>query len=228
MTDTTLPSASRGVGIAGTTLAHGALLALVFIAARRATTAQHIVYEVNLVAAPMPSAGPRSAATAAAPVARPVAPPVTPKAVKPAVKKPPAPAKRSDLTPAVKAPVVPAQGEKPSTGHDVVTLHQAGITFPFPDYLNNIENMVYKRWNHSMFRPGLEARIAFVISKDGSVPVASYVVEKSSGNSTFDEYARTAIESVVANHEFGPLPDGFAGASLPILFVFTQVARSTP
>lgn len=227
MTGATLPSSSRGVGIAGTTLAHGALLALVFVAARRATTTQHIVYEVNLVAAPMPSAGARSA-TATAPVPKAVAPPAPPKAVKPAVKKPPAPAKRSVPTPAVKTPVVPAQGEKPSTGHDVVTLHQAGITFPFPDYLNNIENMVYKRWNHSMFRPGLEARIAFVISKDGSVPVASYVVEKSSGNSTFDEYARTAIESVVANHEFGPLPDGFAGASLPILFVFTQVARSTP
>ena len=39
----------------GTALAHGALLALVFVAAQRAKPATNIVYEVNLVAAPLPN-----------------------------------------------------------------------------------------------------------------------------------------------------------------------------
>jgi outer membrane biosynthesis protein TonB len=220
-----LPSTARGVGIAGTTIAHGTLIAFALLAAHRSTAAQHVVYEVNLVAAPLPSAGARSAAPVAPPAPKSVAPAVKPKPVKPAPKKP---AKNANPTPAVKTPVVLAQGEKPGTGHNVVTLHQEGLAFPFPEYLNNIVDMVYKRWNHSTFRPGLEARIAFVISKDGSVPEGSYEIVKSSGNATFDEYARTAIESVVANHEFGALPSGFNGLSLPILFVFTQVRSGTP
>lgn len=218
-----LPSNARGVGIAGTTIAHGALIALALLAARRGTVTHAMVYEVNLVAAPLPSAATRKAEATAPPAPKSIAP-----AVKPTPKKPPVPAKHADPTPAVKTPVVPAEGEKPSTGHNSVTVHQEGVAFPFPEYLNNIEDMIYKRWNHSMFRPGLEVRIAFVISKDGSVPAASYEVVKSSGNATFDEYARTAIESVVANHEFGPLPTGFNSASLPILFVFTQVRPGTP
>ena len=225
---TALPSNARGVGIAGTTIAHGALIALAVIAAHRGTATHGMVYEVNLVAAPLPSAGTRTSERTAPPTPKSVAPPVTPKVVKPTAKTPAVQAKRSDPAPAAKAAVVPVPGETPGTGQDVVTLHQEGISFPFPEYLKNIENMVYKRWNHSMFRPGLEVRIAFVISKDGSVPAASFDVVKRSGNSAFDEYAQTAIESVVANHEFGPLPTGFNSPSLPILFVFTQVGPGRP
>ena len=223
----TLPANARGVGIAGTTIAHVGFITLALVASRRDTVMHGLVYEVNLVAAPLPSAGARNAETTAPPAPKSVAPPVSSKVTKPA-KKPPAPVKRAVASPKVTTTVVPAAGQTPSTGQNSVTLHQEGLQFPFPDYLKNVEDMVYKRWNHSMFRPGLEVRIAFVISKDGSVPDASYAVEKSSGNATFDEYARTAIESVVAHHEFGALPDGFAGASLPILFVFTQDRPGKP
>ena len=217
-----MPSSTRRVGIAGTTLAHGALIALALFAARRSTGSRPASYEVRLVAAPAPSAGSRTAAITP-PAPKPVAQPAKPKATAPAVKKPPAPVRKPEPAAAVKPQTVLAQGERPSTGHDAVTIQQEGLAFPFPDYLNNIVSMVYKRWNHSMFRPGLEAKITFVISKDGTVPVGSYVVEKSSGSPTFDEYARSAIESVDANHEFGPLPSGFTGVSLPIRFVFAQV-----
>jgi TonB family protein len=222
-----LPPHARGVGIAGTTVAHGALIALAIWAAHRSTAVHGMVYEVSLVAAPLPSAGSKTA-TAPAPAAKakPVPPPAKSKAAKPAPK--PVPAKPVATPPAVKTPPVLAQHEAPGTGTDPVTLHQAGLQFPFPDYLKNIESSVYRRWNHSQFRPGFEVRIAFVISKDGSVADASYIVEKSSGNSAFDEAARTALESVVAHREFGPLPDGFNGASLPILFVFTQVRAGAP
>ena len=222
-----LPAQARGVGIAGTTLAHGLLIALVLWTAHRGTEHHGVTYEVNLVAAPAPAPGSRVAEAAAKPVPRPA--PKKPVAKpKPAAHKPvpkPVATRPSQvaIAPRLTPAVVPAPGEKPGTGNDVVTLHQDGLTFPFPDYLNNIVNKVYKRWNHSMFRPGLEAKIAFVISKDGSVDESSYVVEKSSGSQPFDEAARAAIESVVAHHEFGPLPDLFTGVSLPILFVFTQV-----
>jgi outer membrane biosynthesis protein TonB len=222
-----LPANARGVGIAGTTLAHGALVALALLAARNGTTTHSLVYEVNLVAAPAPSAGARNA-DATTPAPKSVAPPVKPKAAKPAPKKPPVPVKHAAAPAKVISPVVPVEGEKPSTGHNSVTVHQEGVAFPFPDYLNNIEDMIYKRWNHSMFRPGLEARIAFVISKDGSVDQSSYVVEKNSGSPAFDEAGRAAIESVVAHREFGPLPVGFNAPSLSILFVFTQVRLGSP
>jgi outer membrane biosynthesis protein TonB len=222
-----MPAHTRGVGIAGTTIAHGALIALVFVAGRPDAHSHALVYEVNLVAAPLPSAGSKAVETV--PTApKSVAPPVKPKVTKPAAKKPPVVVKHADPTPKVTTPVVPVVGEKPSTGQNVVTVHQEGVVFPFKDYLNHIEDMIYKRWNHVAFHAGLEAKIAFVISRDGSVPDASYVVEKGSGNPTFDEYARAAIESVVAHHEFGPLPDGFNGPSLSILFVFTQVGPGSP
>lgn len=222
-----LPAQSRGVGLAGATLAHGALIALALLAAHRSTAARPLVYEVNLVAAPAPAAGPVTQAAADQPAPKPAPPPAKPKSAKAVPKKAP-PSARQPAAPHVTPVVAAAPGEKPGTGHDAVTLHQEGLVFPFPDYLDNVVNAVYRRWNHTMFRPGLEARIAFVIAKDGSVADSSYVVEKHSGNPTFDEYARAAIEAVVAHHEFGPLPSGFNGISLPILFVFTQVRPDAP
>lgn len=226
-----LPSNARGVGIAGTAIAHGALVMLMIIGARGGAVKGPSTYEVTLIAAPMPSAGSRTADATKEPAPKavtPPPPPVKPKEVPKAQKPPAVQPKRADPTPLVKTPVAPAVGEKPSTGTDAVTLHQAGLVFEYPEYLRNIENKINRHWNHAVFRPGLEVRIAFVISKDGTVPQASVIVEKASGNLTFDENARAAIESVSSTHEFGPLPDGFNGVTLPILFVFKQVARSGP
>jgi outer membrane biosynthesis protein TonB len=222
-----LPAGARGVGVAGTTVAHGALIALALFTANRSARRGPVVYQVNLVAAPAPSAGAKTSA-ATTPAPKPTAPPPKPKAAKPAPKTPPAQVKRSEPVPAAKNPVVPALGEKPSTGQSPVTIHQEGLPFPYQEYLDNLVAMVYKRWNHAGFRPGLEVRIAFVISKDGSVDASSYGVDKSSHDNAFDEAGRAAIEAVSAHREFGPLPTGFTGASLPILFVFTQVRPGQP
>ena len=119
-------------------------------------------------------------------------------------------------------------GVVPSTGQDVVTLHQEGIKFPFPEYLSKIANEVNKRWNQSGFRPGLHAEIAFLIMQDGSVPAASITVDKSSGNGTFDNNAMAAIEAAGAQRAFGPLPPGFNSASLPVLFNFTMMPKGGP
>ncbi len=229
MTSAVQPSITP-VGVAGTTLVHGALIMAALLAARSAHVAPEIVYEVNLVAAPAPEPAVHNVASEATPAApEHVAPSVVPKPVVPARKvPPPAAAKRADQAPVTHSAVTPAPGERPSTGQDVVTLHQAGIQFPFPEYLHNIENRIFAQWNHAMFRPGFDTKIAFVILKDGSVDARSIEVVKGSGNYSFDLNARAAIDAAVAAHAFGPLPSGFNSASLPILFDFQQVARSEP
>jgi outer membrane biosynthesis protein TonB len=221
---TAMQPASMRVGIAGTVVAHGVLLALLLLSIPHAAARGPLVYEVNLVAAP-----------AAPPAVRKVEPAVPPPAPTKAVVKvtPPktSPKVKSVSTtkpvaaPPTKAPVAPAPGEKPGTGSDVVSLQQAGVSFPYPEYLQKIENQIFARWAHDMFRAGLEARVAFVIQKDGSVDEKSIHVTRSSGNSSFDQFATAAVESAGSTHAFGPLPSGFDAPSLPILFTFTQVAK---
>jgi len=189
---TAIQPAPPRIGMMGTALAHGVLIALVLVAAQRAKPATNIVYEVNLVAAPLPNPAVHNAA------------------------------------PVTRTPVVPAPGERPSTGQDVVTLSQPGISFPYPEYLRNIENKIFAQWNHSMFRPGLDVQIAFVIMKDGSVNMSSVETTKSSRNSSYDLNARAAIEAAANARAFGPLPSGWNGASLPIIFDFAQVPRGAP
>ena len=107
-------------------------------------------------------------------------------------------------------------------------MRQEGISFPYPEYLRNIENKIFAQWDHAMFRPGLDVQIAFVILKDGSVNMSSVEVVKSSRNSSFDLNARAAIEAAANSRAFGPLPSGWNGASLPIIFDFTQVPKGAP
>ena len=202
---------------------------LALVAAHRVRPPTSIVYEVNLVAAPLPAPAVRGAAPEATPTApEEVAPTVKPKVEKPAPKVPPRPAdvKRVDQTAVTRTAATPAPGERPSTGRDVVTLHQEGISFPYPEYLRNIENKIFAQWNHAMFRPGLDVKIAFVILKDGSVNLNSLEMVQPSGNSSFDLNARAAIEAANNARAFGPLPTGWNGASLPIQFDFAQVAKS--
>ncbi len=131
------------------------------------------------------------------------------------------------VAPAVKTPVAPAPAEKPSTGTDAVSLHQDGLTFPFPKYLENIENSILLRWQHEGFRPGLDVKIAFVISKDGTVDPKSVQVTKKSSVLMYDNAALAAIDLASSTGAFGKLPSGWNGPSLPIEFDFLQ-ARTTP
>lgn len=229
---TAIQPAPPRIGIAGSALVHGGLVALVLMAAHHAAPAKSIVYEVNLVAAPLPNPAVHNAAPEATPSApEDVAPPVVkPKVVK-AKPKPPPPhvtAKHIDATPVTRAPVAPAPGEHPSTGQDVITLSQPGNPFPYPEYLRNIENAIFARWDHAMFRAGLDVQVAFVIQKDGTVNMNSVEVVKSSRNGSFDLNARAAIEAATNARAFGALPSGWNGASLPIIFDFAQVQRGTP
>lgn len=220
-------------GVTGTALAHGALLVLILVTAHRAAAPSSIVYDVNLVAAPMPEPAVHNVAPAATPTTPDdVAPPVRvkPKRTPPPPSPPkpkPAAQQHAPKAPVTQATQPPAPGAAPSTGDDAVTLRQQGVAFPYPEYLKRIENEIFRRWDHTMFRPGFDAKIAFVIQRDGTVAANSIETAKSSGNLQFDLNARSAVESAGNQHAFGPLPDGFNGASLPILFDFSQV-RGNP
>ncbi|MGH7583523.1 MAG: TonB C-terminal domain-containing protein [Gemmatimonadales bacterium] len=221
------PSAVRA-GMTGTLLAHGALIAAILLLSQRHPIRAERIYEVNLVAAPAPAPEVHNAPPTAAPAAPVEKPVVRPTPVKRPPKPRPAHARAADKTPVTRAQATPAPGEKPSTGQDAVTLHQQGLMFPYPEYLNNIENQILRRWVHAMFRPGYEAQIAFVIDRDGTVPAASVEMVRGSGNLSFDLAAKSAIESASSARAFGALPSGFTSASLPILFDFKQVPREGP
>jgi len=219
---------SRTVGIAGTTLAHAALIAFALWAAQRANRPGARVYEVNLVAAPALSNGPTTPVEKSEPAPPVKAPPVKPKAAKVVVKQAPVETKPAAPAPTARNKVAPMPGEAPSTGQDAVTLHQKGLEFPFQYYLDKIYNEILRRWNQANLRPGMLTAIAFVINQDGTVPDSSIVIETKSGSYEFDQRARGAIESAAAQRAFGPLPSGFNSASLPILFKFTMTPKSPP
>lgn len=220
--------ASRGAGIAGTTIAHALLVVIALVAAHRAAPTSRLIYEVKLVAAPRPSSGPATPVPVAPPAPKRVAPVVHTKPVKAPPKKTPAAPTHADLVPTARTPVVPLPGVAPSTGSDVVTLHQDGPPFPFPEYITKIVNEVYRRWNQSGMRPGLRAQVAFVIMRDGTVPDSSIRVETTSRSSVFDNNGMAAVEAAGAQRAFGPLPSGYNSASLPVLFNFTMIPKGSP
>jgi len=118
-------------------------------------------------------------------------------------------------------PASPPKGRNPKpeakTGGEDIDVRIEGEDFPFPGYLENIQLQIsrYFRWTG---RSGLEAEIYFVIRKDGSVEDIRIV--RGSGDMTFNFEAMAAIEQAGRRASFGPLPEGFAGDRLPVLFYF--------
>lgn len=217
--------AARGVspvGLAGTLVVHAAAAGLLILGVRTPT---HFppVYAVNLVAAPAPRPNARPAPQA---VERPAEEPPAPvKSSPPQRREPdPAPVRRPPPTPEKKEPAprsqaaaTPAPGETPGTGNDAVTIKTPGLTFPFPGYLENIVNQIYRRWD----RPAgsrLRAEVSFLIMRDGSVKDVHFLT--SSGNFSFDLSAQGAIEAAGNARAFGPLPDGYEADVLPVSFYF--------
>ncbi|MGH7592484.1 MAG: hypothetical protein ACRELE_01325, partial [Gemmatimonadales bacterium] len=96
-----MPRAPARIGVTATALVHGTLIAVALLLAHRAQPTSSIVYEVSLVAAPLPSPAVRNAAPEAIPTAPDeVAPTVVhPRIVKPVRKPPLVQAKRVDPTP---------------------------------------------------------------------------------------------------------------------------------
>jgi protein TonB len=217
------------VGLVGTLLVHGAAAGFVLYGVQPAKAGPP-AYAVELVAAPAPAPKQRLAREAVptppqekpAPVKPPPKPKPTPKPAPPTPKPPPTNTEREPPPPTT-APVAPAVGETPSTGTDAATIKTPGLQFPFPEYLRNIVNQVYRNWDRESARQNSSAEISFLILKDGTVRDIRFITR--SGSFNFDLTAQGAIEAAGNSRGFGPLPDGWDADVLPVSIYFKPTSR---
>lgn len=196
------------------------------------------VYEVKIVSPPPREAGPPTPVEVNAPqVTTPEQPPEQPKPEpkpqpqrkpqpqppKPESTPKPDPSKAAAVkeeepkeTPAPK-PTGPKPDPKAKEAGEGIDIRIEGEEFPFPGYLENIQLQIsrYFRWTG---RSGLEAEVYFVIRKDGTIEDIRLV--RGSGDASFNFEAMAAIEQAGRRGAFGPLPEGFSGDRLPVLFYF--------
>lgn len=212
-------------GLAGTLVVHAAAIALLWTTVKPVDLGPP-AYAVELVAAPAPAPEARPTPEAAprppAPEPPRTAPPKptptkpVPAPPKPSPAKPPA---RTEPNPASTPRTQPLPGETPSTGNDAVTVNVPGMAFPYPDYLRNIVQEVYRRWARPLGNAALRAEVSFLILRDGTV--REIRLTRASGSFSFDLSAQGAIEAAGANRAFGTLPDGYPADVLPVSFYFT-------
>lgn len=218
----TLPRQGLVVGAIGSAAVH-LFVAVLMVAsvALRPAARQPVIYSVELVAAP-------ASRPQARPVTRAPAPPPPPSVAtrpapaKPVPKAPPKVDPKTEATtrPAEVAP--PNPGVTPGTGTDVENVRVEGIAFPFPEYLRNIMNQIFKRWARPVGVP-LSAEVSFTIMRDGSV--RNIRIIRSSRVYAFDLEAQGAVEQAAADRAFGPLPRGWEPDVLNVAFLFTPRAQ---
>jgi protein TonB len=120
--------------------------------------------------------------------------------------------------------VTPLPGETPGAGSDIANVRLEGKAFPYPEYLQNLVAQIYRRWNRPVGNASLNAEVAFVILRDGTVKDIRVIT--SSRSYSFDLEAQGAVEAAAAARAFGPLPAGYPADYLPIGFRFTP--RTAP
>jgi protein TonB len=206
---------------------HAVGLALL-IAAKPATPAPPPpVYRVHLRAAP---AGPRASGVVepakAATTPKPTPPKATPRPAPSSTQRTPqrqttraTPTPPKAATPQDRAPeqAKAAGGAAGGKGSDVVNVDLDGLEFPFQPYLDNIVRQISLQFPKS-WPAALTAEVSFLIDRTGGVK--GLRITRRSGSYEFDAEAQAAIESVGRSKAFGPLPTGFAGDVLPVVFLF--------
>ena len=216
------------LGLVGTVVVHGAVL-VTFLASASGARSAPPTYRVRLIAAPDLPADARPAPPAVEREAAPVEPP--PAAPKPAPKNtaataappPVADTKKREAAPRTTPTARPLPGETPSTGSDVATVSTEGIEFPYPEYLQNVVSQVLRRWQRPLDNTPLDAEVAFMVHRDGTVTDLQFV--KRSGNFAFDLEAQGAIEEAGRFKAFGVLPDGWVPDVLFVRFYFSGQRR---
>ncbi len=169
-------------------------------------------------ATPVPSTAKKPTPPAPTP-AKPTPKPTTPKATsKPEAKTSTPP--RPDARPGGTGSTAPRAGGGPEGGRgtDVANVQIAGLQFPYRGYLDNIVRQVALRFSPPSRNAMLQADVAFLIHRDGTVSDVRIV--KRSGNYAFDLEARGAVEATGQARAFGPLPEPFQGDVLPVTFSF--------
>lgn len=215
----------RSLGLAGTITVHA--VAVVLLTA--GTTSRKPLpptYRVRLVAAPAPDQETRKAPEAfdrpaeEKPAPVPAAkPPPRSSAVSRAAPPPTRDTTRREAAARTTSTNQPLPGERPSTGNDVATVSTEGVTFPFPEYLQNLVSQVLRRWQRPDESTPLEAEVSFLVHRDGSV-TGSQLIHRS-GNYAFDLEALGAIEEAGRGRAFGSLPDGWTSDILFVRFYFS-------
>jgi protein TonB len=215
----------RGIGLAGTIVVHGVAVALL-AAGPGARKPLPPTYTVRLVAAPAPDQETRKAPEAfdrpaeEKPAPVPAAkPPPRSSAVSRAAPPPTRDTTRREAAARTTSTNQPLPGERPSTGNDVATVSTEGITFPFPEYLQNLVSQVLRRWQRPDESTPLEAEVSFLVHRDGSVTGLQLIHR--SGNYAFDLEAQGAIEEAGRRRAFGSLPDGWTSDVLFVRFYFS-------
>lgn len=211
------------VGLTGSVVVHAAAILLLW-STIAAVHSGPPVYAVELVAAPAPppEEKPAPEAVTRPPAEEPAPNRPAPKPEKPAPPKPKPvtkPAEKAEPNPKAATPTRPLPGETPSTGSDAVTVSTPGLAFPYPDYLRNIVQEVYRRWQRPLGNAALRAEVSFLILRDGSV--REIRLTRPSGVFSFDLSAQGAIEAAGTAGAFGALPDGWPADVLPVSFYFT-------
>lgn len=227
------PRSGLGMPVTASAAMHAALIAAFFLL-RPAESATPPIYRVTMIAAPAGDRAigvvqhfpPTPAVTQPAPLPpRPKAPARAAPAPTPthaagslpklATPSPPTP----KAVPPTSPPPVAGGGPTGGRGADVANVNTAGIDFPFPGYLDNIMRQVALRFEPSS-GGALRADVAFLIRRDGTVPLTSIRIVRRSGVYSFDLEAQGAIEAAANAHAFGPLPTGFSDDVLPVTFRF--------
>lgn len=211
-------------GVTGTVVVHAVAIGLLWTTVKPVDLGPP-VYAVELVAAPAPppdvkrapEAAPRPPAEETAPLKP------EPKSAKPAPEKPkpvtPRPPQHTEPNPPSVSRTQPLPGETPSTGNDAVSVSTPGLQFPYPDYLRNIVQEVYRRWQRPLGNAALRAEVSFLILRDGTI--REIRLTRPSGSFSFDLSAQGAVEAAGSARAFGQLPDGYPSDVLPVSFYFT-------
>ncbi|MGQ0641539.1 MAG: TonB C-terminal domain-containing protein [Gemmatimonadaceae bacterium] len=206
---------------------HSAAIAALLFLGGRSARVQAPVYRVELIAAPrgdraigVVDAAPTPEATTPKVTTPPAAERTVPANDKPAPRRT---ATRATPTPNASKTRTPQQapraggGPEGGAGTDIANISTGGLSFPYPEYLNNIVRQIQLR-----FKPrnagNLVTDVVFFIRRDGSVH--DLQVLRRSGSLAFDLEAQGAVESAAAARAFGPLPSGWGEDALRVIFTF--------
>lgn len=213
-----MPRGAFWTGFTGTLLVHVGALAALLLTVRPESRTVQPSYAVELVAS-APPVGKARPTPETPPAPAPAPPKATPK---PAVKPTPAaktPAKPDKAPPQTVGRTAPLPGETPKGGSDIANVKTQGREFPYPEYLRNLVTQIYRRWNRPLGNSALEAEVAFVILRDGTVK--DIKILRGSRSYSFDQEAQGAVEAAALAKAFGPLPAGYPADYLPISFSFS-------
>lgn len=213
------------VAAAATVAVHVSAVVLLFATPPLVQDSLVPVYSVELIAAPRPEPQQRRAPETVQRQAQqppPVSEQPRPQRTSVSEEAPPPPPPESEVerepAPRTTPPEGPAPDVEPSTGTDAGTVKTSGVDFPFPEYLRNIVNQVYRRWHRPSGQVSLRAEALFLVHRDGTMSGFQFI--KRSGNFGFDLEAQGAIEAAANAGAFGPLPEGYPADVLPVSFFF--------